>query len=94
MSARASTVVACDAGRCVGRSGCCEMCVQGVQLGNAECKCSAEGQAHVHVLEGAGELGAADTMVCGVVSGRACVVSVGSGARAMSGHTPPALALW
>ena len=58
MSARASTVVACDAGRCVEleRSGCYEMCVQGVQLGNAECKCSAEGQAHVHMLEGAGDL--------------------------------------
>ena len=77
---------------------CCEMCdcVQGVQHGNAECKCSAEGQAHVHVLGGAGELGAADTMVCGVVSGEwlcVCGERWPSGARAMSGHTPPALAL-
>ena len=38
-----------------------------------------------------GECGAADTLVCSAVRGRACGASAGSGVRALRGNPPPSL---
>ena len=72
-------------------SGCCEVGVQAVQHGSAECIFSMAGEAHVQAMEDVGECGAADTLVCGAMRGRACVASAVSEARALRGDTPPSL---
>ena len=60
-----------------------------VQHESAELKFSMAEEAHVQALEGVGECGAADMLVCSATRGRACVASPGSEARALRGNTPP-----
>ena len=64
-----------------------------MQHGSAECKFSMAGEAHVQAMEDVGmwvkgECGAADTLVCSAMRGRACGASAGSEARALRGDTP------
>ena len=66
-------------------SGCCEVGVQAVQHGSAECIFSMAGEAHVQAMEDVGECGAADTLVCSAIA-RSCVCGVGRAPGARRGR--------